>query len=125
MALNSTNYARPRLNATTSVGFQPSYVAFEDATDNLVLIDEYATINSAVRLISRTVKSFTYVGDQEITTESFYTYLAQSSSTYNPANLASATTAPFTIANGVLRNTATFYTVDLDAIYTAAGTART
>jgi len=124
MALNSINYVRPKLAGTLNEAYQASFKTYEDTTNALIITDEYATINSALRLIERTVKSFAYVGVQKVTTIKQYTYESAADETYVDTNLASATTTPFTIAEGTLRNTFVGYPVDLDAIYTTAGDAR-
>jgi hypothetical protein len=124
MALTSVNYTRPKLAGTLPEAYQATFKTYEDTTNALVVTDEYATVNAAVRLITRTVKSFAFTGTQKIQTIKEYTYESAAASTYDPTSLASATTAPFTIAQGVLRNTFIGYPVDLDAVYTTAGDAR-
>lgn len=124
MALTSVNYVRPKLATTLNEAYVANFKTYEDSTNALVVTDEYATINAASRLITRTVKSFAFTGTQKVTTTKEYTYESAAASTYDSTNLASATTAPFTIAQGTLRNTFVGYAVDLDAIYTTAGDAR-
>lgn len=124
MALTSVNYVRPKLSGTLNEAYQATFKSYEDATNALVIVDEYATINSAIRLIERTVFSFGYVGSQKTTTLKNYSYASAAASTYDPTNLASATTTPFTIAEGTLKNTFVCPVVDLDAIYTTAGDVR-
>lgn len=124
MALNSVNYTRPKLATTLPEAYVANFKTYEDATNALIITDEYATINAASRLIERTVKSFTFVGQQKKTTIKVYTYESAAASTYDSTNLASAVASPFTIAQGTLRNTFECYPVDLDAVYTTAGDAR-
>jgi hypothetical protein len=124
MALTSVNYTRPKLAGTLNEAYQASFKTYEDTANALIITDEYATINAALRLIERTVLSFAYTGTQKTTTVKVYTYESAAATTYVDTNLASATTAPFTIAQGVLRNTLVGYPVDLDAVYTTAGDAR-
>ena len=124
MALTSVNYVRPKLAGTLAEAYQATFKAYEDATNAQVIVDEYATINSAVRLIERTVFSSSYVGSQKTSTIKTYSYASAAASTYDPTNLASATTTPFTIALGTLKNTFVNVPTDLDAIYTTAGDAR-
>jgi hypothetical protein len=124
MALTSVNYTRPKLAGTLNEAYQASFKTYEDTANALIITDEYATINAALRLIERTVLSFTYTGTQKTTTVKVYTYESAAATTYVDTNLASATTAPFTIAQGVLRNTFVGYPVDLDAVYATAGDAR-
>lgn len=124
MALNSVNYTRPKLATTLNEAYQANYKTYEDTTNALIIIDEYATINAATRLIERTVISTARTGVQKTSTIKVYTYESAAGTAYVDTNLASATTAPFTIAQGTLRNTFVGYPVDLDAIYTTAGDAR-
>lgn len=124
MALTSVNFPRPKLATTLNEAYQANYKTYEDTTNALIIIDEYATINAAARLIERTVISTARTGVQKTSTLSVYTYETAAATAYVDTDLASATTAPFTIAQGVLRNTFIGYPVDLDAIYTTAGDAR-
>lgn len=124
MALTSVNYTRPKLVGTLPEAYQANFKTYEDTTNALIITDEYATINAATRLIERTVQSFAYTGQQKTSTINVYTYESAAATPYVSTDLASATTAPFTIAQGTLRNTFVGYPVDLDAIYTTAGDAR-
>lgn len=124
MALTSVNYVRPKLAGTLNEAYQANYKTYEDTTNALIIIDEYATINAATRLIERTVISTARAGVQKTSTLRVYTYESAAATAYVDTNLASATASPFTIAQGVLRNTFDGYPVDLDAIYTTAGDAR-
>ena len=124
MALTSVNYTRPKLAGTLPEAYTASFKTYEDTTNALIITDEYATINAALRLIARTVQSFAFTSTQRVATIKEYTYESAAATTYVDTNLASATTAPFTIAQGSLRNTFAGYAVDLDAIYTTAGDTR-
>ena len=124
MALTSVNYVRPKLAGTLNEAYQANYKTYEDTTNALIIIDEYATINAATRLIERTVISTARAGVQKTSTLRVYTYESAAASTYDSTNLASAVASPFTIAEGTLRNTFVGYPVDLDAVYTTAGDAR-
>jgi len=124
MALNSVNYVRPKLAGTLNEAYQANYKTYEDTTNALIIIDEYATINAALRLIERTVISTARVGVQKTSTIRVYTYESAAATTYVDTDLASATGTGFAIADGTLRNTFVGYPVDLDAIYTTAGDAR-
>ena len=124
MALTSVNYTRPKLLVTLAEAYQSNFKTYEDVTNALIITDEYALVNAAFRLIERTVKSFSFSGQQKITTIKFYTYESAAATTYVDTSLATAVVAPFTIAQGVLRNTFVGNPIDLDVIYTTAGDAR-
>jgi hypothetical protein len=124
MALTTVNYVRPKLSGTLNEAYTAQYKTYEDTTNALIITDEYATINAALRLIERTVISTARTGVQKTSTINVYTYESSAATTYVDTDLASATTAPFTIAQGTLRNTFVGYPVDLDAIYSTAGDAR-
>ena len=124
MALTSVNYTRPKLLVTLAEAYQSNFKTYEDVTNALIITDEYALVNAAFRLIERTVKSFSFSGQQKITTIKFYTYESAAATTYVDTSLATAVVAPFTIAPGILRNTFVGNPIDLDVIYTTAGDAR-
>ena len=124
MALTSVNYTRPKLLVTLAEAYQSNFKTYEDVTNALIITDEYALVNAAFRLIERTVKSFSFSGQQKITTIKFYTYESAAATTYVDTSLATAVVAPFTIAQGILRNTFVGNPIDLDVIYTTAGDAR-
>ena len=124
MALTSVNYTRLKLVGTLPEAYAANFKTYEDITNGLVITDEYALVNAAFRLIERTVKSFSFTGQQKVTTIKAYSYETAAATTYVDTTLVSATTAPFTIAQGILRNTFIGFPVDLDAVYTTAGDAR-
>lgn len=125
MALTSTNFSRPRLQATTSEAIQLTAVSFEDATNNRVIHDFHGTANAAIRLFQRLILTPVIQGTQlKLKIESI-DYSANGNSVYDPASLATATTAPFTIDPAKVKLIGYSEAVDCDAIYTAAGDART
>ncbi len=99
----------------------PTVKVYESST--FAILDFYATINSAVRLLKR----FTYTpemsgGVWRIAIKEFE-YPTNYDDTYDPTNLASATTSPFTIALGTQIGQ-TYYSnnqVMLPTIFAAAG----
>ena len=106
---------------TISRTLTPTAKLFEDTTRNI--IDYYATINSAVRLLKRITHTPEFTGGVWKIAVREYEYPANYNSTYDPTNLASATTTPFTIALGtqIGQTTYTNNQVMLPTIYTAAG----
>jgi hypothetical protein len=120
MAL-SGSWNRPKANVVLANAIAPTFVTFEDtaATPDRQITDVYATVNGQARLLKRIIITPTYEGKQVTFPRIVLDYSAQAASTYNPASLAAATTAPFTIANGVVGKEE----VDLNAFYTLAGTA--
>jgi hypothetical protein len=76
----------------------PTVKVFEDTTR--AILDFYATINSAVRLIKRFVYTPEMSGGVWKIAIQEFEYPANYDDTYDPTNLASAVTSPFTIALG-------------------------
>lgn len=87
------------------------------------IIDYYATINGAVRLLKRFTHTPEFSGGVWKIAVREYEYPANYNSTYDPTNLASATTTPFTLALGtqIGQTTYTNPQVMLPTIYAAAG----
>lgn len=106
---------------TISRTVTPTAKLFEDTTRNI--IDYYATINSAVRLLKRITHTPEMSGGVWKIAVREYEYPANYDDTYDPTNLASATTAPFTVALGtqIGQTTYTNSQVMLPTIFAAAG----
>ena len=96
---------------------------YENGTNTI--FDLYGTINSAIRLYSRKVITPEVSGGQYREKIEFYRYTGTFDNTYDPTNLSSATTTPFTLAEGTIYKTEYTEWIDLDAAHTAAGDART
>ena len=99
----------------------PTPKIYESST--FAIEDWYATINSAIRLIKRFVKTPVMTGGVWKLEIKEYEYPANYDDTYDPTNLASATTAPFTVALGTQIGH-TYYSnnqVMLPTIFAAAG----
>lgn len=122
MALTSENYVRPKAAPTNSEAIQLALVGIEDtaATPDNVTVDLKATVNAAARLIHRIRLTPEIAGTKQRCKVEFLDFSSSAASTY-----ADAKTTPFTDAEA---DTVTVlgYTpwVDLDAIYTTAGDAR-
>jgi hypothetical protein len=122
MALTAS-WDRAKADVVLAVSSVRTTVLFEDSVGKQLVVDHYSTLNSAVRLLMRVILKPTFNGDKFSLVRTVLDYSAQAASTYNPTNLASATTAPFTLTNGVV--VAGDGDLDLDAFYTAAGVAKT
>lgn len=117
-----TGIANTIVPATTiSRTVTPTAKLFEDTTRNI--IDYYATINSAVRLLKRITHTPEMSGGVWKIAVREFEYPANYDDTYDPTNLASATTAPFTVALGtqIGQTTYTNSQVMLPTIFAAAG----
>jgi hypothetical protein len=125
MALPSENFPRPRLLPTVPEAVVLTSVSFEDATNKRVIHDFHSTVNAAVRLAKRLIITPVYEGaDLKLKIET-QDYSANANSVYDPASLTTATTAPFTIDPTKVTLVGTTPATNLDAVYTAAGDART
>jgi hypothetical protein len=107
--------------STISRTLTPTAKLYEDGTRNI--IDYYATINSAIRLLKRFTHTPEFSGGVWKIAVKEFEYPANYNSTYDPTNLASATTTPFTLALGtqIGETTYTKNQVMLPTIYAAAG----
>lgn len=117
-----TGIANTIVPATTiSRTVTPTAKIFEDTTRNI--IDYYATINSAVRLLKRITHTPEMTGGVWKIAVREFEYPANYDDTYDPTNLASATTAPFTLALGTQIGETTYTNpqVMLPTIFAAAG----
>lgn len=99
----------------------PTPNLYENGTE--VIEDWHATINSAVRLLKRFVKTPVMTGGVWRLAIKEYEYPDNYDDVYSPTDLASATTAPFTIALGTQIGETTYSNnqVMLPTIYAAAG----
>ena len=107
--------------ATISRTLTPTVVSFESGT--MAIVDFYATINTAIRLLKRITFTPEFSGGGLRIAEREYEYPANYNATYVPTNVGTALTAPFTLALGTQIGE-TRYTknqVMLPTIYTAAG----
>lgn len=117
-----TGIANTIVPATTiSRTVTPTAKLFEDTTRNI--IDYYATINSAVRLLKRITHTPEMSGGVWKMAVREFEYPANYDDTYDPTNLASATTAPFTVALGTQIGETTYTNpqVMLPTIFAATG----
>ena len=123
MALDTITWARrvAALTANETAALTPK--VYENGTNTI--FDFYGTINSAIRLYYREVKTPEVSGGQFRVKTEFYRYTNTFDNTYDPHNLASAVTTPFTLAEGTIYKTEYSEWIDLDAAHTAAGDART
>ena len=120
MALTGIANTSPPLS-TISRTVAPTVVAFESST--FAIVDFYATINSAIRLLKRITFTPELSGGVWRIAEREYEYPSNYNSTYVPTNVGTATTSPFTIALGTQIGE-TRYTknqVMLPTIFAAAG----
>jgi hypothetical protein len=122
MALTAS-WNRAKADVVLAVSSVRSSVLFEDSVGKQLVVDHYSTLNSAVRLLMRVILKPTFNGNKFSLVRTVLDYSAQAASTYSFASFAAATTAPFTLANGVV--VAGDGDLDLDAFYTAAGVAKT
>ena len=117
-----TGIANTIVPATTiSRTLTPTPKLFEDGTR--AIIDYYATINSAARLLKRITHTPEMTGGVWKIAVREYEYPSNYDDTYDPTNLASATTAPFTLASGTQIGQTTYTNPQtmLPTIYAAAG----
>jgi hypothetical protein len=107
--------------ATISRTLTPTAKLYEDSTRTI--IDYYATINAAVRLLKRITHTPEFSGGVWKIAVREFEYPANYDQTYDPTNLASATTAPFTLALGTQIGETTYTNpqVMLPTIYASAG----
>jgi hypothetical protein len=117
-----TGIANTIVPATTiSRTLTPTAKLYADTTRNI--IDYYATINSAIRLLKRITHTPEFTGGVWKIAVREFEYASSYASTYDPTNLASATTTPFTLALGTQIGETTYTNpqVMLPTIYAAAG----
>jgi hypothetical protein len=126
MALSSANWVRPKLATTLNEAIVQTSKLYPDTANGRWVLDIYATVNAALRLEKRfLITPSGYAGGSLILTIAELDYSALAASTYVDTDLASATTAPFTIAaGGTPKVVGTSSTLNLDAFYTLAGDAR-
>lgn len=122
MALTSITWARPLATTTANETAALTPKVYEDGTRSIR--DFYGTINSAARLYNRIVETPEVSGGQFRIKIEFYRYTGTFDNTYDPTNLASATTSPFALSEGTVYKTEYTEWLDLDAAHTAAGDAR-
>jgi hypothetical protein len=122
MALTGITWGRVVAATTANETDTLTPKVYENGTN--FILDLYGTINAAIRLYSRKVITPEVSGGQYREKVEFYRYTGTFDNTYDPTNLASATTTPFTIAEGVIYKTEYSEWIDLDAAHTAAGDAR-
>lgn len=122
MALTGITWGRVVAATTANETDTLTPKVYENGTN--FILDLYGTINAAIRLYSRKVITPEVSGGQYREKIEFYRYTGTFDNTYDPTNLASATTTPFTIAEGVIYATEYSEWIDLDAAHTAAGDAR-
>ena len=118
MPLASANWQRPKANKVLPVAVVQTLKFFDDTANKRWVIDVYATVNALIRLEKRILITPVYSGMSVTFTRKVLDYSISAASTYDPTSLASATTAPFTIALGVEKEE-----LDLNAFYTLAGVA--
>jgi len=126
MALSSANWVRPKATTTLNEAIAQTAKIYDDTANGRWVLDIYATVNAALRLEKRfLITPSGYAGGSLILTIAELDYSALAASTYVDTDLASATTAPFTIAaGGTPKIIGTSSTLNLDAFYTLAGDAR-
>ena len=124
MSLSSANWVRPKLATTLNEAIVQTSKLYPDT--NRWVLDFYATVNAALRLEKRfLITPSGYTGGSLILTIAELDYSTLAASTYVDTDLASATTAPFTIAaGGTPKVIGTSSTLNLDTFYTTAGDAR-
>ncbi len=84
-------------------------------------IDFYGTVNAAARLFHRFVISLGNNGESQVPTITHYTFESSGDATYTPDQK----TTPFTNAEADSSVSQSFGSLDLNALYTDAGDART
>lgn len=122
MALTAIAWDRPVADPLVEETDTLTPKVYEDGTR--FIRDLYGTINAAIRLYERRVETPQVEGGQFRVKTDFYRYTGTFDNTYDPTNLASATTTPFTLAEGTIYKTEYSEWLDLDAAHTAAGDAR-
>jgi hypothetical protein len=122
MALDAITWARRLATITANETDTLTPKVYENGTNTI--FDFYGTINSAIRLYYREVKTPEVSGGQFRVKTEFYRYTGTFDNTLNVTDLASATTTPFTLAEGTIYKTEYSEWIDLDAAHTAAGDAR-
>ena len=107
--------------ATISRSVTPTVVSFENA--EMAIVDFYATINAAIRLLKRMTYTPEFAGGVWRIAVREYEYPANYNVVYVPTNVGTATTAPFTIALGtqIGQKSYTNNQVMLPTIFAAAG----
>ena len=107
--------------ATISRSVTPTVVSFESA--GLAIVDFYATINTAIRLLKRITYTPEFAGGVWKIAVREYEYPASYNVAYLPTNLGTATAAPFTILLGtqIGQTSYTNNQVMLPTIFAAAG----
>ena len=107
--------------ATIDRTLTPTPRLYEDGTR--AIIDYTTTINASVRLLKRITQTPEFSGGVWKIAVREFEYPEDYDQTYDPANLASATTAPFTLALGtqIGETTYTNNQVMLPTIFAAAG----
>lgn len=122
MALTSDNFQRPAATSVNNEAITLTAVAIEDtaATPDNVTLDLKATVNAAARLIHRVRVTPEYSGTSGRLKIEWLNFSNQAAQTY-----ADAKSGNFEDADA-LSVTVVGYTpwLDLDALYTAAGDAR-
>lgn len=126
MALSSANWVRPKAATTLNEAIVQTAKLYDDTANGRFVLDIYATVNAALRLEKRfLITPSGYAGGSLVLTIAELDYSALAASTYVDTDLASATTAPFTIAaGGTPKTVGTSSTLNLDAFYALAGDAR-
>ena len=107
--------------ATISRSVTPTVVSFESA--GLAIVDFYATINTAIRLLKRITFTPEFAGGVWKIAVREYEYPASYNVAYVPTNLGTATASPFTILLGtqIGQTSYTNNQVMLPTIFAAAG----
>ena len=123
MALTGITWGRVVASTTANETDTLTPKHYENGTNTI--FDFYGTINSAIRLYYREVKTPEVSGGQFRVKTEFYRYTGTFDNTLTVTDLASATTTPFTLAEGTIYKTEYSEWIDLDAAHTAAGDPRT
>ena len=107
--------------ATISRSVTPTVISFESA--GMAIVDFYATINAAIRLLKRITYTPEFAGGVWRIAIREYEYPASYNVAYVPTNLGTATAAPFTVALGtqIGQTTYTNNQVMLPTIFALAG----
>jgi hypothetical protein len=122
MALTSENYTRPAATSTNNEAVQLTLVGLEDtaATPDNVTIDLKATVNAAARLVHRLRVTPEISGTNQRLKVEFLDFSSSGDQTY-----ANAKNTPFTDAEADSVTMVGYSPwVNLDALYTLAGDAR-
>lgn len=122
MALTGITWARrvAALTANETATLTPR--VYENGANTI--FDFTGTINSAIRLYYREVKTPEVSGGMFRVRTDFYRYTGTFDNTYDPTDLASITATPFGLSEGTIYKTEYSEWIDLDAAHTAAGDAR-